>query len=490
MADFLPSRRAQANLGKAPAWSLMQRVNQIPPYDPKTQPDGLINLSGALNNLMQGWWDEYFAKSPIDFDLSQILPYGSISGTDELLSTAAGFFNRFFRPSVPLEANNILAANGITSLIDLVSWTLCDPGEAILYPTPTFYMLDFDLGARNNVTTVPVPCSFMEDRFSEEVAPKLLSLLEKTVAAQLAKGVRCKVLFICNPANPQGRCYSAATLASLARFCRSHGMHLVADEVYSMSQYSSGLGSLDQFSSVLGIPEERPGSLSHVHCLYSLSKDFNMGGLRLGFLVTRNAEIRAAADTVTWFTWISSFSALLVTQLLGDLDTISGYFSVYRKRLELEYWRTSEALTRCGIPYQASNSGLFIFIDLSQWVGYFSKDKNGSRELNLCYYLIEHGVCLNPGEYAGSDRPGWFRFVFTEMPEANVLAIERIRKAIDLLPKMSSQRLENGRTSIDTATTLQGESAQLETAKMEGVAPSNWSKIRKSFPIPSCFRGE
>lgn len=71
VAEFPPSRRAQANLGKAPAWSLMQRVNRLPLYNPDTRPDGLINLSGALNNLMQDWWNEYFAKNPIDFDLSQ-----------------------------------------------------------------------------------------------------------------------------------------------------------------------------------------------------------------------------------------------------------------------------------------------------------------------------------------------------------------------------------------------------------------------------------
>ncbi|KAF3015014.1 hypothetical protein E8E14_008708 [Neopestalotiopsis sp. 37M] len=490
MEDFPPSRRAQANLGKAPAWSLIQRVNQLPSYDQKTRPDGLINLSGALNNLMQDWWDEYSANHPIDFDFSQFLPYGSISGTNELLSAAAGFFNHFFCPSSPLTATNILASNGITSLIDLVSWALCDPGEAILYPTPTFYMLDFDLRARNDVNTVPVPCSFMEDRFSEEAAPKLLSLLEKTVKTQSAKGVRCKVLFVCNPANPQGRCYSPATLARLSTFCRSHGMHLVADEVYAMSQYSSESGALDQFSSVLSIPEESPGSLSHVHGLYSLSKDFNMGGLRLGFLVTRNEEFRAAADTVTWFTWINNFSAQLATRLLGDLDAINDYFSVYRQRLGLEYLRTSQALTRYRIPYQPSNTGLFIFVDLSQWVDLLSGDKKESRELKLCQYLIDHGVCLNPGEYAGSDRPGWFRFVFTEMPEANVLAIKRIRKAIDLLSKASSKKSADGRSSMDTCATLQGELIEIDTTKFGGEPPNSRSRIRKLFPLPSCFRGE
>lgn len=100
----------------------------------------------------------------------------------------------------------------------------------------------------------------------------------------------------------------------------------------------------------------------------------------------------------SWFTWISAFSALFAARFLLDLDLIGEYLSVYRKRLGLAYSRTSETLTRCGIPYQSSNAGLFIYVNLSQWVNCFSRDQGGSSELNLCQYLIEHGVCLNPGE--------------------------------------------------------------------------------------------
>lgn len=156
---------------------------------------------------------------------------------------------------------------------------------------------------------------------------------------------------------------------------------------------------------------------------------------------------------------------------------------------------TPEALTRNGIPFQPSNTGLFIFVDLSQWVDSFSGDEGEGSELNLCQYLIEHGVCLNPREvsktrlwdvliaprqletdfprqYAGSHRPGWFRFVFTEMPEANILAVERIRKAVDLLPKICSDEPVDGRCSIDTTTTSRGELGGIDDTKM-GVNPDS-----------------
>lgn len=46
-------------------------MKQVPHYDPQTQPDGLINLSGALNNLMQDWWDDNFRETPISIDSSE-----------------------------------------------------------------------------------------------------------------------------------------------------------------------------------------------------------------------------------------------------------------------------------------------------------------------------------------------------------------------------------------------------------------------------------
>ncbi|KAK6063774.1 ACC synthase [Seiridium cupressi] len=379
---FGVSERALAAFKGGSAWALMEKVKLRPQFDQESEPDGIINLSGASNILMKDWMDRFIEENTHKLPLQDMLSYGAVSGGPGLLKAMAAFFNRHFRPSSLLTKEHIIAANGVTSLIDLIAWTLCNPGEAIIYPTPTFYMLDYDTTVRSDVKAVPVSCSHIRDQFVSSSADALVAALEAAVDVQAKQGVRCRVLFICNPANPQGRCYSQKTLSALARFCTRRDMHLVADEIYAMSQFrlpGHSAAELDEFSSVLSIPDD--GKLTthaNAHCLYGMSKDFNMGGLRMGFLVTRNKEVLAAARRVT---------------LAGA------------------YEETQSALVGYGIPFMKANAGLFIFIDLSRWIGCFGgEDSNSSlttgsssgnspsHEMQLCEWLIDHGVFINAGE--------------------------------------------------------------------------------------------
>ncbi|KAK6085909.1 ACC synthase [Seiridium cupressi] len=379
---FGVSERALAAFKGGSAWALMEKVKLRPQFDQESEPDGIINLSGASNILMKDWMDRFIEENTHKLPLQDMLSYGAVSGGPGLLKAMAAFFNRHFRPSSLLTKEHIIAANGVTSLIDLIAWTLCNPGEAIIYPTPTFYMLDYDTTVRSDVKAVPVSCSHIRDQFVSSSADALVAALEAAVDVQAKQGVRCRVLFICNPANPQGRCYSQKTLSALARFCTRRDMHLVADEIYAMSQFrlpGHSAAELDEFSSVLSIPDD--GKLTthaNAHCLYGMSKDFNMGGLRMGFLVTRNKEVLAAARRVT---------------LAGA------------------YEETRSALVGYGIPFMKANAGLFIFIDLSRWIGCFGgEDSNSSlttgsssgnspsHEMQLCEWLIDHGVFINAGE--------------------------------------------------------------------------------------------
>ncbi|KAK9783288.1 putative Aminotransferase class I/classII domain-containing protein [Seiridium cardinale] len=417
---FGVSERALAAFKGGSAWALMEKVKLRPQFDPESEPDGIINLSGASNVLMKDWMDRFIEENTHKLPLQEMLSYGAVSGGPGLLKAMAAFFNRHFRPSSLLTKEHIIAANGVTSLIDLIAWTLCNPGEAIIYPTPTFYMLDYDITVRSDVKAVPVSCSHIHDQFVSSSVDALVAALEAAVDVQAKQGVRCRVLFVCNPANPQGRCYSRKTLSALARFCTRRDMHLVADEIYAMSQFripGHSAAELDEFSSVLSISDD--GKLTthaNIHCLYGMSKDFNMGGLRMGFLVTRNKEVLAAACRVT---------------LAGA------------------YEKTQSALVGYGIPFMKANAGLFIFIDLSRWIGCFGgEDSNGSltigslsgnsqsHEMQLCEWLIDHGVFINAGEFAEFDQPGHFRLVFTECStDVVILAISRIRKALDKLER-------------------------------------------------------
>ncbi|KAF7556554.1 hypothetical protein G7Z17_g1364 [Cylindrodendrum hubeiense] len=400
---YQPSRRALETFNHGKAWDLMNKAKQRPAYHPKTCPDGFINLSGALNILMRDWLKDYTDKHMPDIQISQVLSYGTISGGPQLQSAMAGFFNHFFSPSIPVEPSQIVVTNGVTSMIDLVAWTLCEPGDAVLYLAPTFYMLDYDLASRNGIIAVPVSTTMLENPFGgdDEHIRKLIEVLHNSAVSTVAKGFPPRMLFLCNPANPQGRCYSAKALAALARFCSSRQMHLVVDEIYALSHFGD-----EVFSSALAIEDDIEAGVdvnNMVHGIYGLSKDFDMGGVRMGFLITRNTSIIEAIKRVTWFTWITAFSEVFVTDFFSKLNLVQNYVSTYQKRLSEAYSKTYEALVENGIPFQAATSGLFVLIDLSRWIGHFdgpdqAENPAETREIQLCTWLLEGGVFLNPGQ--------------------------------------------------------------------------------------------
>lgn len=116
----------------------------------------------------------------------------------------AGFFNRFFQPDCPVEPAQIMATNGVTAMIDLVAWTLCEPGDAVLYLAPTFDMLDYDLASRNGIVGVSVSTTGLDEPFGgdDKDIRKLVALLEEAAESTAANGSTPRMLFTCNPFNP------------------------------------------------------------------------------------------------------------------------------------------------------------------------------------------------------------------------------------------------------------------------------------------------
>src|SRR5205823_13999657 len=97
---------------------------------------------------------------------------------------------------------------------------------------------------------------------------------------------RTRAVLLCNPNNPTGTVYLREELESIAAFCREHGLFLISDEVYREFVYDGGkaisaleLDDADDFVTVVD----------------SLSKRYSACGIRLGALVTRNAEVYDAA---------------------------------------------------------------------------------------------------------------------------------------------------------------------------------------------------
>lgn len=177
--------------------------------------------------------------------------------------------NHFLHAHIPLKPSNILAANGLTALLDTLFFNLADAGAAVLVPTPSYGMFQHDLVARNSLHFIPVPCDdIFKARFRQHVRPgrphpELLNRLEAAAEEQRAQGRHVAAVLIANPDNPCAACYSSGMLRWIVKWCRQQRVHLVADEVYALS----GGG---EFTSVLSLGLD--DMLENVHVLYGMSK--------------------------------------------------------------------------------------------------------------------------------------------------------------------------------------------------------------------------
>lgn len=110
---------------------------------------------------------------------------------------------------------------GVVKGIAFVLDAFTQPGDKILIQPPVYHMFRLTIeGAGRKV--VDNPLRLRDDGQYEMDFDQL---------AAVADG--CKVLVLCNPHNPGGRCWDRATLVRLAEFCAARDILVVSDEIHA-----------------------------------------------------------------------------------------------------------------------------------------------------------------------------------------------------------------------------------------------------------------
>lgn len=246
-------------------------------------------------------------------------------------------------------------------------------------------------------------------------------------AYELAESMNIRVsgVLITNPSNPLGVTISRSVLEDILDFITRKNIHLVSDEIYSGSVFSSS-----EFVSVAEVLEAREYKGSErVHIVYSLSKDLGLPGFRVGTIYSYNDEVVTTARRMSSFTLISSQTQHLLACMLSDKKFTKNYIEVNRTRLRKRYERIIEGLRSAGIECLKGNAGLFCWMNLSPLLEKPTKE----GELDLWRTMV-HELKLNisPGSSCHCSEPGWFRVCFANMSEHTLeVALERIHKYME-----------------------------------------------------------
>jgi cystathionine beta-lyase len=105
-------------------------------------------------------------------------------------------------------------------------------------------------------------------------------------AAEAAMDPEVKVLIFCAPQNPSGRVWTAEELRAVAEFAARHDLIVVSDEIHSDLIYPGAKHE--------PMVKAAPEHADRIITINAASKTFGIPGLRTGYAIIPDPDLRAA----------------------------------------------------------------------------------------------------------------------------------------------------------------------------------------------------
>jgi histidinol-phosphate aminotransferase len=171
-----------------------------------------------------------------------------------------------------LPLSSLICGNGTSELIWTIARACLKPGDKTMIVGPTFG--EYEVAARAAGAIVLEIQAQAEQNFQFDCAAFCSTLRQE----------RPSLVWLCNPNNPTGGWLERQTLVDLVEGCRLVGALLVVDE-----SYRHFVWPVDAFSAVNFVTSD---AVSPVLVLRSLTKDFALAGIRLGYAVGSVSVVR------------------------------------------------------------------------------------------------------------------------------------------------------------------------------------------------------
>jgi aspartate/methionine/tyrosine aminotransferase len=208
-----------------------------------------------------------------------------------------------------------------------------------------------------------------------------------------------RLLQLINPGNPIGEL--VPNIEQLLKWAHQKAdLHIICDEIYALSNRSGRA-----FQSIAAHPAADP---QRVHMVYSLAKDWALGGLHVGFFYTQNREIHEMIERVSGPVRVSSDAQWVCLQIFENKVRRDDILKTSIERMKTAEQLVIELLQEAKIRYIEVNYCPYVMIDLSDIAG-----DDLTQELSVWRELRDkYGVNIMPGEGCFHFKTGWFRLCF------------------------------------------------------------------------------
>ncbi|MDE6323443.1 MAG: pyridoxal phosphate-dependent aminotransferase [Paramuribaculum sp.] len=197
-----------------------------------------------------------------------ILEYSPSEGLLSLRKKLADYYHRF---KIDVTPDDIIVTTGGSEAVLFAFMACLDPGDEIIVPEPAYanYMA-FAISAGAKIVTV-------SSSIDQGFALPPVADFEKLITP------RTKGILICNPNNPTGYLYTQKEMNLIRDIVKKYDLFLFSDEVYREFTYT-GAPYISAF--------HLPGIEDQVVLIDSVSKRYSECGIRIGALITKNAELK------------------------------------------------------------------------------------------------------------------------------------------------------------------------------------------------------
>ncbi|BDG04907.1 pyridoxal phosphate-dependent aminotransferase [Anaeromyxobacter oryzae] len=274
---------------------------------------------------------------------------------------------------------------------------LCDPGDEVLVPAPSYPLLDL-LADLESVRLVRYPLRY-DGAWHLDVPA-----LEAAVTAST------RAVVVVSPSNPTGAVLGAAEREAIDRLCAARDLALVGDEVFADTALVPPAG-------VLGASRALAFHLS------GLSKVCGLPQVKAAWIAAGGPEAPVAAALerleviADAYLSISGPAQLALPRLLADRERFLGPL-----RARLAANRAALAAAASGAPFDAlpSAGGWSAVLRIGETI-----DEEG-----LCLALLDDGVAVQPGFFYDFERAGHLVVSLLAPPDAFAAGLARVRDRV------------------------------------------------------------
>ena len=140
-----------------------------------------------------------------------------MGGSDEFLDSVAHFMSVHLMDG-KIDSDHIRVSAGATAVLEVASWILCEAGDVVAIPAPSYPVYTQDFGNKSAIERHDI-VTFDNLINNDGLSNLTVKHLKKTKAKIKKSKKRLKLLVLTTPDNPTGCVYTQEQLEKISEWC-------------------------------------------------------------------------------------------------------------------------------------------------------------------------------------------------------------------------------------------------------------------------------